>query len=136
MKKKAINNIMNNAINKDFIEVFGKLIPNSDMKNEIKLKFNDYLGKLNDKDTKHLAFKELKNFISKNNKKEALDLYLPFLLQYNKNTTASSKEFQLLLLGFTISSLKYDVLGGSKIYSHIIDTLLPYLFVSILKLVY
>jgi hypothetical protein len=116
--------------NKSYVEAFGKVIKNSTLNNEIKVKFADYLEKLNDNDTKHIGFKELKLLINKYPSKEYVGIYSPILLSYNKNTTTSSKEFQIILIGYMIATCGFNNIAGYKSFNQIIEAITNFMKVN------
>lgn len=108
-------------------EAFGKVIPGNSLNIQIKIKVREFLEKLNDKDTKQIGFNELKLLINKYNESKYTALYLPILLSYNKNYTSSAKEFQVVLIGYTVASCGWQGLLGEKNIIKIIESLEPFM---------
>jgi hypothetical protein len=108
-------------------EAFGKVIHGTSLNNQIKIKFREFLEKLNDKDTKLIGFNELKSLINKYNESKYSALYLPILLSFNKNYTSSAKEFQVVLIGYTVATCGWQGLSGEKNVFKIVESLEPFM---------
>ena len=68
------------------------------------------LGKLSSNSTKEIAFKQLKEIISKNSTQEALRVYVSSLSSYNLNSSLNAKEFIVLLYGYIASVYKENLM--------------------------
>jgi len=108
-----ISKIIKNAAvtsNKKVSAIFGKLLTEKSLYNELRNNFQRSLGKLNDNDTKEVGFQEIKAMISSNNTGEALRIYIGLLSFYYNNCTQSAKEIQVLLIGYMASVYRDSLL--------------------------
>ena len=81
------------------------------------------LGKLNSNSTKEIAFKQLKEIISKNTTQEALRVYISSLSSYNMNSSINAKEFIVLLYGYIASVYKENLMDPLDKPSNIVKTI-------------
>ena len=68
------------------------------------------LGKLNSNSTKEIAFKQLKEIVSKSSTQDALRVYISSLSSYNLNSSINAKEFIVLLYGYIASVYKENLM--------------------------
>ena len=67
---------------------------------KLRNKFQHYLGKVNDKTTKEVSYKKLKEIITNNHSNENLRVYISCLSTYCRNATVIGMEIYALLYGF------------------------------------
>lgn len=116
------------------MNAFGKLIEDKHLSSEIKIKFQEYLEKLNNHETKQIGFRELKLLINKYSSYEYVQIYLPYLLNIKNNLSVTCKEFQIILIGYVIAICGYENIGGYKTLTMIIDSLSIFLKVNFFHL--
>ena len=63
-------------------------------------KFQQLLGKLNDNSTKEIGFNQLKDMIKKNNNQNSLRVFISCLSSYDPTSTMNAKEIYVLLYGY------------------------------------
>jgi len=91
---------------------FGKLLNEKNLNSELRNNFLKSLVKLNDNDTKEIAFSELKDLINTFCTPEALRIYLNSLSTNYSTCTLAAKEIQSILLGYIASVFKDNLLDS------------------------
>lgn len=79
---------------------FGKLLNEKNLISELRKNFLKSLTKLNDNDTKEIAFTELKELINTYCTPESLRIYLNSLSTNYSTCTLAAKEIQAILMGY------------------------------------
>lgn len=79
---------------------FGKLLNEKNLISELRKNFLKSLTKLNDNDTKEIAFSELKELINNYCTPESLRIYLNSLSTNYSTCTLAAKEIQAILIGY------------------------------------
>jgi hypothetical protein len=132
--KKRLKSANRTAFSRDknkYIEAFGKVVMENTLNNEIKLKMQEFLEKLNDNDSKSTGYNELKIIISKYNTPDYIKVYFPLLTTAYNNSKISARELQILLIGYTFSQCSDSKLFlNPKLISSIIDSLINFLKVT------
>lgn len=113
---------------------FGKLLNEKNLISELRKNFLKSLTKLNDHDTKEIAFSELKDLINNYCTPEALRIYLNSLSTNYTTCTLAAKEIQAVLVGFIASVFQDNLLDSLdkpqsvlKTVARMCDILLNYL---------
>lgn len=116
---------------------FGKLLNEKNLISELRKNFLKSLTKLNDHDTKEIAFSELKDLINNFCTPEALRIYLNSLSTNYTTCTLAAKEIQAVLIGFIASVFQDNLLDTLdkppsilKTVARMCDILLNYLRVN------
>ena len=86
-------------------------------------KIQPILGKLNDNNTKEVAFTQLKNIISSNSSQSALRVYIGALSSYNNNSNQTAKEILALLYGYIATIYKESLMDPLDKPPNIIKTI-------------
>ena len=86
-------------------------------------KIQPILGKLNDNNTKEVAFTQLKNIISSNSSQSALRVYIGALSSYNNNSNQTAKEILALLYGYIATIYKENLMDPLDKPPNIIKTI-------------
>ena len=77
---------------------------------KLRNQFQHYLGKVNDKTTKEVSYKKLKEIISNNHSNENLRVYISCLSTYCRNATVIGMEIYALLYGFISGVYKENLM--------------------------
>jgi hypothetical protein len=117
---------------------FGKLLNEKNLISELRKNFLKSLTKLNDNDTKEIAFKELKDLVNNFCTPDALRIYLNSLSTNYTTCSLAAKEIQAVLLGYIASVFQDKLIDALdkppsilKTVARICDILLNYLKVKI-----
>jgi len=92
---------------------FGKLIPVNAEQTQLRINLQKSLDKLNDNDTKSVAFNEIKLMINKYNTNDDAKIFITYLSNYNQSFSSSAKEYQVLLIGYLARELQFNILDFS-----------------------
>jgi len=113
---------------------FGKLLNEKNLISELRKNFLKSITKLNDHDTKEIAFSELKDLINNYCTSDALRIYLNSLATNYTTCTLAAKEIQAVLIGYIASVFQDNLLDSLdkpmsqlKTVARMIDILLNYL---------
>ena len=91
---------------KNETESFGKIIPKEQQSSNLKSKVKEFLSKLNDLSTQEFAFKQFKILLNKYNSQNDIKIVFPLLLSYSNSITKSGREFQIILISYSLFILK------------------------------
>lgn len=118
---------------------FGKLLNEKNLISELRKNFLKSLTKLNDHDTKEIAFSELRELISNYCTSDALRIYLNSLSTNYSTCTLAAKEIQAVLIGYIATVFQKNLLDCLdkppsilKTVARMCDILLNYLRVKII----
>lgn len=81
-----------------------------DEQQQLRISFQQFLGKLSSVETKDIALKEIQSLISKNKSPECLRIILSVLSEYKRPINYSSNEQEVLIIGYISSIYKTDLL--------------------------
>jgi len=116
---------------------FGKLLNEKNLISELRKNFLKSLTKLNDHDTKEIAFSELKDLINNYCTPDTLRIYLNSLSTNYTTCTLAAKEIQAVLIGYIASVFQDNLLDSLdkptsilKTVARMCDILLNYLRVN------
>jgi len=133
-KDKGISVISQKYKKSNLKAAFGKLLNEKNLISELRKNFLKSLVKLNDNDTKEIAFRELKDLINNYCTPEALRIYLNSLSTNYTTCSLAAKEIQAVLLGYIASVFQEQLLDSLdkpknilKTVARICDILLNYL---------
>ena len=90
---------------------------------KLRNQFQHYLGKANDKTTKEVSFKKLKEIITNNNSNENLRVYISCLSTYCHNATVIGMEIYALLYGYISGVYKENLMDPIDNPPNIIKTI-------------
>ena len=90
---------------------------------KLRNQFQHYLGKANDKTTKEVSFKKLKEIITNNNSNENLRVYISCLSTYCHNATVIGMEIYALLYGYISRVYKENLMDPIDNPPNIIKTI-------------
>ena len=90
---------------------------------KLRNQFQQYLGKANEKTTKEVAFKKLKEIINNNHTTENLRVYISCLSSYSRNATLFGMEIYALLYGYISGVYKENLMDPIDNPPNIIKTI-------------
>ena len=90
---------------------------------KLRNQFQHYLGKANDKTTKEVSFKKLKEIITNNHSNENLRVYISCLSTYCRNATVFGMEIYALLYGYISGVYKENLMDPIDNPPNIIKTI-------------
>ena len=90
---------------------------------KLRNQFQHYLGKVNDKTTKEVSYKKLKEIITNNHSNENLRVYISCLSTYCRNATVIGMEIYALLYGFISGVYKENLMDPIDKPPNIIKTI-------------
>ena len=90
---------------------------------KLRNQFQHYLGKANDKTTKEVSFKKLKEIITNNHSTQNLRVYISCLSTYSRNATVMGMEIYALLYGYISGVYKENLMDPIDKPPNIIKTI-------------
>ena len=90
---------------------------------KLRNQFQHFLGKTNDKTTKEVSFKKLKEIITKNHSNQDLRVYISCLSTYCRNATVVGMEIYALLYGYIAGVYKENLMDPIDNPPNIIKTI-------------